>query len=70
LRPRRKLIYRARVAISAWSRRLFRLARRLRWPGLYIRWARAVLGLYHGVAYSRGRFGMLIERCGPAGRES
>lgn len=59
---RRKLIYRMRQAISAWSLRMFRLARRLDRPGLYLGWGRAALTAYHGLAYSRGRFGKLVDR--------
>lgn len=59
---RRKLIYRMRQMISAWSHRMFRLARLTGWPQLYTRWARAALSVYHGLAYSRGRVGMLIDR--------
>jgi len=59
---RRRLIYRMRAGISAWSHRMFRLARSLHWPGLYIGWARASLSLYQGLAYSRGRVGRLLDR--------
>lgn len=59
---RRKLIYRSRSAISFWSHRMFYLARLLRWPGLYIAWARAALGLYQGLTYSRGRVGTILDR--------
>lgn len=59
---RRKLIYRMRQAISRGSHRAFRLARALHWPGLYIRWGRAALSAYHGLAYSRGRLGKLVDR--------
>lgn len=59
---RRKLIYRMRQAISTWSLRVFRLARALHWPGLYIGWGRAALATYHGLAYSRGRFGRIVDR--------
>ena len=54
---RRKLIYRLRYAISAWSHRMFWLARRLQTPSLYLVWARVTLRIYHGLAYGRGRFG-------------
>ena len=56
------MIYSVRVGISAWSHPVFLLARLLRRPGIYVLWARAVLPLYHGVAYSRGRLGVLIDR--------
>jgi coenzyme F420-reducing hydrogenase beta subunit len=65
---RRKLIYRMRRAIAAWSHRVFRLARALRWPALYLAWGRAALAAYHGLAYSRGRLGRLVDRLiDPAG---
>jgi hypothetical protein len=66
---RRKLIYWMRQTISRWSHRMFRLARRLRCPGLYIAWGRRVLGAYHGLAYSRGLLGRLVDLLfDPAGR--
>jgi len=61
---RRKLIYRSRRLIGAWSHRVFRLARLIRRPGLYIRWARLALTIYHGLAYSRGKLGVIIDRWG------
>jgi coenzyme F420-reducing hydrogenase beta subunit len=61
---RRKLIYIMRHQISAWSHVVFWLARLVQRPGIYIGWAKAVLTLYHGVAYSRGRVGRIIERAG------
>lgn len=59
---RRKLIYRMRQGIGAWSHRVFRLAHALRWPRLYIVWGRFALAAYHGFAYSRGRLGKLVDR--------
>ena len=59
---RRKLIYWMRMGISAWSHRMFRLARALRWPLLYVAWGRTALAAYHGLAYSRGRIGRLVDR--------
>jgi coenzyme F420-reducing hydrogenase beta subunit len=59
---RRKLIYRMRQAISRGSHRVFRLAQALHWPALYIRWGQAALATYHGLAYSRGRVGKLVDR--------
>lgn len=59
---RRKLIYRMRMMITFWSHRVFWLARLLRRPGLYVRWARSAAALYHGLAYSRGRLGAWIQR--------
>jgi coenzyme F420-reducing hydrogenase beta subunit len=63
---RRKLIYRMRALISAWSHRIFWLARRLNCPRLYVCWARAAVAVYHALAYSRGRLGKWIERLGLA----
>lgn len=68
LRLRRKLIYGARQAIARWSHRVLWLAERTGWPGLYLAWGRAVLKVYHGLAYSRGRIGRLVDRyIDPAG---
>jgi coenzyme F420-reducing hydrogenase beta subunit len=64
LSPRRKLIYRMRALITAGSHRVFYLARRTRRPQLYIRWARISVAVYHGLAYSRGRFGEFVEKLG------
>jgi coenzyme F420-reducing hydrogenase beta subunit len=61
LSPRRKLLYRARVSISAWSHTVGRLAAILNAPKLYITWARAVLAGYQALAYSRGRLGTLVD---------
>lgn len=58
---RRKGIYRMRAVISAGSHPVFALARRLRWPGLYEIWGRACLGIYHGLAYSRGAWGKAFD---------
>lgn len=62
--PARKLIYRIRYHLSAWSHRFFRVARLLRLPGLYIRWARMAAAVYHGLAYHRGRLGNFVKRIG------
>lgn len=59
---RRKLIYVARQQISAWSHRVFLIARLTGRPQVYVGWARRTLGLYHGLAYSRGRIGVLADR--------
>ncbi|MBB4859123.1 coenzyme F420-reducing hydrogenase beta subunit [Novosphingobium chloroacetimidivorans] len=59
---RRKLIYRMRQAISRESHRMFRLSNAMRWPAVYIRWGRAALATYHGLAYSRGRVGQWVDR--------
>lgn len=60
--PRRKLIYRMRMTTAAGSHRAFRLARALRRPALYFAWGRAALAAYHGLAYSRGWLGKLVDR--------
>jgi coenzyme F420-reducing hydrogenase beta subunit len=58
---RRKLIYGLRRAISRWSHRMFYVARLTRSPPVYLFCGRTVLGLYHGLAYSRGRIGGLCD---------
>ena len=58
---RRKLIYRLRYSIARWSIPVFRLARRLRAPRLYLAWARAMLRIYQAVAWSRGRLGKVLD---------
>lgn len=65
---RRKLIYRIRVETSRWSHWMFRLAQALRWPRLYFAWGRAALAIYHGLAYSRGRLGRIVDRIIDPGR--
>jgi coenzyme F420-reducing hydrogenase beta subunit len=62
LRWRRKLIYRARASISAWSHRMAWAARTSGMPGLYTGWARLALSLYQGLTYRRGRIGRLLDR--------
>ncbi len=59
--PRRKLTYRMRAIISAWSHRMFWLARVTGRPQLYTQWARGAVAVYHGLAYSRGRVGAVME---------
>jgi coenzyme F420-reducing hydrogenase beta subunit len=59
---RRWAVYRLREQISAWSHRVFLVARRLRRPALYIRWARAMLALYQAVTWSRGPLGSALDR--------
>lgn len=61
--PRRKLVYRMRAFDSRWSHRVFRLARALAWPGVYILWARTALGVYRALTYSRGPLGRAIDGC-------
>ncbi len=63
----RKAVYRMRRFVARGSNRVFRGARRLRRPGLYVRWARWVLALYWGVAYGRGRVGAWAKRLGLGG---
>jgi coenzyme F420-reducing hydrogenase beta subunit len=58
----RKLIYRMRYYLSAWSHRMFYAARRLHQPKWYTGWARTALSLYHGVAYHQGKFGEMVKR--------
>jgi coenzyme F420-reducing hydrogenase beta subunit len=61
---RRKLIYRMRSQITTWSHRMFWLARLVRKPAIYIRWALMALTIYHGLAYSRGKLGKIIDHFG------
>lgn len=63
--PQRRLVYRIRKGISAWSHRVFRLSRATRVRGLYIAWARTALMAYQAFAYHRGRWGALVSRLGP-----
>lgn len=59
---RRRMVYGLRQAITTWSHRVFWLARALRRPGLYTRWAKASLAVYQGFAWSQGRIGKLVDR--------
>lgn len=58
----RKLIYRLRYGTSAWSHRVFWLARWQHAPTIYVAWAHAALRLYHGLAYGRGSIGAIAKR--------
>ena len=58
---RRKLVYRMRYRIARSSHRIFRLARGLGMPRLYLLWAHAALRLYQSVTWSRGRLGKLLD---------
>jgi coenzyme F420-reducing hydrogenase beta subunit len=62
LNKERKIIYRIRYRISAWSHRMFRLARRLNSPGIYTIWARVMISIYHGIAYHKGKFSEMRKR--------
>lgn len=59
---RRKLVYRSRRWISAWSHRVFAVARNSGWRGFYLQWARLALRIYEGLAYLRGPLGSLFRR--------
>lgn len=61
---RRKLIYRMRSQITAWSHRVFWFAKLVQRPTIYIRWADMALNVYHGLAYSRGKLGKIIDYFG------
>jgi coenzyme F420-reducing hydrogenase beta subunit len=61
LRWRRKLIYRLRHHISRKSAALFRTAKWMKQPQLFLSWGRAILTLYHGLTYSRGRIGAAFD---------
>ncbi|MFD2245330.1 Coenzyme F420 hydrogenase/dehydrogenase, beta subunit C-terminal domain [Pontibacter ruber] len=58
----RKLIYRIRYYISAGSHNVFKLARSIKKPQLYIRWARMAAAVYHGLAYHQGKLGEMLKR--------
>ena len=58
---RRKLIYRLRYSIARWSHRMFRLARRLNAPTVYLVWARIMLRIYQGLTWSRGWLGKAFD---------
>lgn len=62
LPPRRRSVYRSRFTISHWSHIVFRAAKLLRMPAIYIKWARAAAAFYHAFAYSRGRLGAFVDR--------
>ncbi|MCU1504205.1 MAG: coenzyme F420-reducing hydrogenase, beta subunit [Ilumatobacteraceae bacterium] len=62
---RRKAIYRIRAGTSAWSHRVFWVARRTGHPQLYVRWAAATQSFYHAFSYSRGRLGAVVDRLLP-----
>ena len=62
---RRKLVYRLRYEIARWSHRMFRAARCVGMPSLYVGWARAALRLYQSITWSRGRLGKLLDRIMP-----
>jgi coenzyme F420-reducing hydrogenase beta subunit len=62
LKLRRRMIYWMRAAITRWSHRAFRLARRLGRPQVYVRAGRAMLTVYHALTYSRGRLGAAVDR--------
>ncbi|WP_245858189.1 Coenzyme F420 hydrogenase/dehydrogenase, beta subunit C-terminal domain [Sphingomonas guangdongensis] len=59
---RRKLVYRLRYGIAAWSHRLALAARILGVPALYTGWARTSLRLYEALTYHRWRLGAWIAR--------
>ncbi|MFL6736307.1 MAG: Coenzyme F420 hydrogenase/dehydrogenase, beta subunit C-terminal domain [Sphingomonas sp.] len=58
---RRKLVYRLRYSIARMSHRMFRLARALGSPVIYVSWARMALRLYQSLAWSRGPLGKLLD---------
>lgn len=62
LTRRRRAVYFLRREIARWSNRIFRLARRLDRPALYLGWARLALRIYQAFAWSHGRLGRMIDR--------
>jgi hypothetical protein len=61
---RRRLTYRIRYLISAWSHPVFRFSHWAGAPKIYVYWARMAATLYHALAYHRGKLGGLIRRLG------
>jgi coenzyme F420-reducing hydrogenase beta subunit len=59
---RRKLVYRMRAHIAAWSHRMAVLAHRTGQPGIYTRWGRWALTAYQALTYSRGPLGSWLDR--------
>ncbi len=59
---RRRLVYRARFHIAAWSHRLARLSRKTGMSRLYVGWAFVALRLYQAITYSRGPIGRVLDR--------
>lgn len=59
---RRKLVYRMRAHISAWSHWIAWLAHRSGRPQVYIRWGGWALTLYQALTYSRGTLGERFDR--------
>jgi coenzyme F420-reducing hydrogenase beta subunit len=53
----RRLIYRMRRMITAWSHRIFWFARLIDRPQVYLQWARVTLAAYQWLAYSRAPIG-------------
>jgi coenzyme F420-reducing hydrogenase beta subunit len=60
--PHRRAIYRMRYRISVWSHRVFRFARRINQPWVYISWARMSGAIYHGIAYHKGNITEMRKR--------
>lgn len=58
----RKLIYRMRYYISAWSNRVFKFARKIQKPQFYYSWARLAAAIYHGLAYHQGKVSEMRKR--------
>lgn len=59
---KRKRIYRFRYHISKWSHRIFRISRIMRWPFIYLFWARIVISVYHGITYHDGNTSEMLKR--------
>jgi coenzyme F420-reducing hydrogenase beta subunit len=60
----RKMIYRMRYWISAWSHKMFSTARKMNKPAIYTKWARTSAAVYHGLAYQRGKLGAFFKKVG------
>lgn len=59
---RRKLVYRLRAWISAWSHRMAWLAGKAAAPAVYTGWARASLRVYQALTWSHGRLGRVFDQ--------
>lgn len=59
---RRKLVYRMRAHIAAWSHRMAALAHRTGRPRIYTQWGRWALTIYQALTYSRGPLGEWLDR--------
>lgn len=59
---RRRIVYRLRALIAAWSHPLFLGARLIDRPAVYLRCARGALIIYQAFAWSQGRLGGWVDQ--------